>query len=218
VLYLHAPETTVPFEEQLSALQELYEAGVYKRLGVSNFSAAQVDELCAIADKHGWIRPTVYQGNYSAVARLSETQILPTLRKHGISYNVYSPIAGGFLAKTRQQIEEGAGRFNNNSPVGQMYTSMYNKPSYLDALDKWVDIAADAGISKAELAYRWVTYHSALDGNKGDGIIFGARSVEQVKETIGYIRAGPLKDEHVKRVDDIWTDIKDDAPLDNFHR
>jgi aflatoxin B1 aldehyde reductase len=152
------------------------------------------------------------------VGRLPETVLLPTLRKLGIAYYAYSPIAGGFLAKTRQQVEDGDGRFDPSTPSGQLYISLYRKPSYLDALDTWGKIAEDSRISKAELAYRWVTYHSELNAEKGDSIIFGARNQDQVTETIGFIRAGPLPNDIVDRVNAIWDGIKHEAPLDNFNR
>lgn len=114
-------------------------------------------------------------------------------------------------------MEQGAGRFNSSTTIGQLYISLYHKPSYLDALDKWVKISEDAGISKAELAYRWVAYHSSVKGEHGDGIIFGARK-DHVKETISYLRAGPLPAEIADRVNAIWEGIKHEAPVDNFHR
>ena len=218
ILYFHAPETTVPFEEQLEAANELYKQGAFKRLGLSNFTAEQVQEVYDIAKKNGFVLPSVYQGNYSAVSRRPETTLLPTLRKLGFSYYAYSPIAGGFLAKTRQQIEEGAGRFDPSTPLGQLYIGLYHKPSYFVALDTWVKIAEDAGISRAELAYRWVTYHSALSGEKGDGVVFGAHKQSHLEETIRYIRAGPLQADIVQRIEDIWEGIKDEAPLDNYNK
>jgi aflatoxin B1 aldehyde reductase len=218
ILYFHAPETTVPFEEQLEAANELYKQGAFRRLGLSNFTAEQVEEVYNISKKNGYPLPAVYQGNYSAVGRLSETVVLPTLRKYGISYYAYSPIAGGFLAKTRKQIEEGAGRFDPNTPIGQLYVGLYSKPSYLAALDAWEKIAEDAGIPKAELAYRWAAYHSFLNGDKGDGIIFGAHKLSQIEQTIASIRAGSLPKDIVERVNAIWDTIKHEAPLDNFNK
>ncbi|KAF2668716.1 aldehyde reductase [Microthyrium microscopicum] len=216
ILYFHAPDTKVPFEEQLEASNELYKAGAFKYLGLSNYTPAQVQEVYDISKAKGYPLPKFYQGNYSAVGRKSESELLPTLRKLGIAYNIYSPIAGGFLAKTRSQVEAGAGRFNSTHAVGQLYHGLYVKPTYLDALDKWEVIAKDADISKAELAYRWATYHSAL--KEGDGIIFGAKNEEQTKQTIAYIRAGPLDDKIAERVNELWKGVEAEAPIDNFHK
>jgi aflatoxin B1 aldehyde reductase len=216
-LYFHAPDTRVPWEEQLAATNELYKQGAFKRLGLSNFTAEQVQEVYDISKKNGYPLPEVYQGNYSAVARVGETLLFPTLRKLGIKFYAYSPIAGGFLAKTKAQVEDGHGRFDASTMIGQLYSSLYKKSSLLDALDVWNKISEDAGVPRAELAYRWVAYHSILSGEKGDGIIFGAHKVAQLVQTVDYLRAGPLPAEIVKRIEGIWEGIKHEAPKDNFH-
>lgn len=79
-----------------------------------------------------------------------------------MSFYAYSPIAGGFLTKSKEDIESGKGRFDTSSPIGQMYKGMYGKASLLEALGQWESIAKDEGISRAELAYRWVAYNSPL--------------------------------------------------------
>jgi aflatoxin B1 aldehyde reductase len=218
ILYFHSPDTKVPWEEQLAATNELYKQGAFKRLGLSNYTAEQVQEVYDISKKNGYPLPSVYQGNYSAVARASEDFLFPTLRKLGIQFYAYSPIAGGFLAKTREQVEGGHGRFDPKSALGEMYGALYKKSSLLDALDVWGKIAGDFGVSKAELAYRWVAYHSALSGEKGDGVIFGAHKLDQVKQTIGYLRAGPLPVEVAEKINGLWKGIKHEAPKDNFHK
>jgi aflatoxin B1 aldehyde reductase len=216
-LYFHSPDTKVPWEEQLAASNELYKQGAFKRLGLSNFTAEQVQEVYDISKKNGYPLPTVYQGNYNAVARASEELLFPTLRKLGLVFYAYSPIAGGFLAKSRQQIEDGAGRFDPATMLGQLYGGLYKKSSLLDALDTWVKIVDDSGLGKAEVAYRWVAHHSALSGDKGDGIIFGAHKLAQVEQTIGYLRAGPLPTDIANRINELWEVIKHEAPKDNFH-
>ena len=163
--------------------------------------------------ENNYVLPTVYQGNYSAVARLQETLLFPTLRKLKISFYAYSPIAGGFLTKTKEQVQEGAGRFQG----GGMYAKLYNRPAYLEAWSQWGQIAEEAGISKADLAYRWVKYNSPLKPEQGDAIIIGARNLAQLKQTLSGINAGPLSDDVVKKIDGVWKTIEHEAPLDNYH-
>ena len=100
-------------------MQEVYKTGVFSRFGLSNFQADTVQEVYDYCKKNEYVLPTVYQGNYSAIARKQDTLLFPLLRKLGIAFYAYSPIAGGFLTKTKQQIEEGAGRFNKDNPIGQ---------------------------------------------------------------------------------------------------
>lgn len=93
---------------------------------------------------------------------------------------------------------------------------MYGKESLYQALDEWGEIAKDAGISKAALAYRRITYHSALKKKNGDGVIIGASKISQLEETLIAIEAGPLDTGIAKRASDIWEKVKDDAPRDNW--
>jgi aflatoxin B1 aldehyde reductase len=149
------------------------------------------------------------------VARLIEDDLFPLLRKLHIACYAYSPIAGGFLAKSSQQIRDGHGRFNPNGQLFGMYSTMYYQPSFMAALDEWEKIASDAGIKKVELAYRWITYHSALKGDLGDGVIFGA-ALDQIEETVAAIKAGPLTSDTASRIDKLWPSIKGDALVDNL--
>ena len=155
-------------------------------------------------------------GNYNAVARKQEEVLFPTLRKLGMSFYAYSPIAGGFLTKTKQDILDGKGRFNDNE-LGGLYKKLYNRSAYLDALEHWEKAAKAEGVSAAELAYRWVAYNSPLSNDHGDAIIFGASSFDQMTKTLGYFKTGPLSDKALEEIDRVWKSIEHEAPLDNYH-
>lgn len=135
-----------------------------------------------------------------------------------MSFYAYSPIAGGFLTKTKSDIEAGAGRFDPKQGLGEIYHGMYARDSLLEALEKWQHIAEEEGVSKAELAYRWVTFNSPLKREYGDAVIVGARTMDQAKETLQYVQNGPLSEKSVRAIDELWKTIEHEAPLDNFHR
>lgn len=94
---------------------------------------------------------------------------------------------------------------------------MYGKPLLLKALEEWNDIATEAGVSKVELAYRWVAWNSALSAEKGDALILGASKTSQLEESLTAIENGPLPEAIASRIDKLWESVKDEAPLDNFH-
>ena len=98
-----------------------------------------------------------------------------------------------------------------------MYFDLYGKESLFQALDEWAEIAKDAGVSKASLAYRWIAYHSQLKAGDGDAVIIGASKVAQLEETLAAIEAGPLDKKSVERVEAIWKKVEHEAPLDNYH-
>lgn len=157
-------------------------------------------------------------GADSPIARKQESLLFPTLRKLNIAFYVYSPLAGGFLTKSRSDIAAGKGRFDQSKALGQMYGSMYARPSYLDALEKWEKVAADEGVGRAELAYRWVAFNSPLKREYGDKVLYSGSSYKQVKETLDFFNRGPLSDSAVKAIDEVWKTIEHEAPLDNYHR
>ncbi|KAF3935158.1 hypothetical protein ABW20_dc0106309 [Dactylellina cionopaga] len=212
VYFLHAPDNTLPLETQLEGIQKLYETGAFKRFGLSNYSPEDTETAYEIMQQKGWVLPTVYQGNYNAYARHYETILFPVLRKLGMSFYAYSPLAGGLLAKTKEQFKIAGGRWQAGTPSGNIHRAMYGKEEMVDGLDKWEEIAKMENATMAELGYRWVRFHSALKGEHGDGLIFGA-SQEKIEQTVGWLNQGPLSEGAVKAIDAVWENIKDVAPI-----
>lgn len=79
VFYIHAPDDKYPLEQTLQVLDKLHQDGLFKRLGLSNFKKQDIEKAYEISSKQGWIKPSVYQGNYNAFARHAEKGLLPTL-------------------------------------------------------------------------------------------------------------------------------------------
>lgn len=89
--YLHAPDRSVPFEETLAAVDELYKEGKFKRFGLSNYMSWEVAQIVGLCDKNGWIKPTAYQGIYNAIHRNVEPELFPCLRKLGLAFYEFNP-------------------------------------------------------------------------------------------------------------------------------
>ncbi|KAJ3028563.1 hypothetical protein HDV00_010178 [Rhizophlyctis rosea] len=214
IYYLHGPDRNTPIPQTLLAINALHRAGKFTRFGLSNFTAAQVQEVYDHATEKGYVLPTVYQGNYNPVTRHIETDLLPLLRKLNIAYYAYSPIAGGFLSKSVEQLKAGGltGRWDPTTFGGSLYHRLYNRPEILKGLEAWNAISSDSGIPRAELAYRWTRYHSALSADKGDALIVGASKPEQLEETLGGLENGPLPGEVVRRIEGVWEVVKGEAP------
>ena len=107
IWYLHGPDRTVPYEETMRVVNDLYKEGYFKKFGLSNFASYvwfwlvllklltkhrwEVAEIVTIAKANGYILPTVYQGVYNAIHRVIEPELLPCLRKFGISFYAFNP-------------------------------------------------------------------------------------------------------------------------------
>lgn len=136
-----------------------------------------------------------------------------------MAFYAYSPLAGGFLAKTKEILANrlGEGRWDPSTDLGKLYGWLYNKPDYLDALERWGQIAEQEGISQPELAYRWVAFNSHLQANLGDAVIFGAHKESHYRETVSWLRKGPVSKSAAEDIDRVWDLIKKDAIWDNFN-
>ncbi|KAJ5060213.1 NADP-dependent oxidoreductase domain-containing protein [Bipolaris maydis] len=165
------PDDSVPIEQTLEGINEAYKKGAFRRFGLSNYTAKQVQEVYDIAKAKGYSLPQVYPGHYNPIYRYGETEFLPTLRK--------------------LDIDAGVGRFNENV-MSELFSKLYDHKHLRESLSTWNEIAKKEGVSNAELAYRWVAYHSALHGDE-DSIFFGVSKLSQIEQTIQGIKKGEVK-------------------------
>lgn len=69
--------------------------------------------------------------------------------------------------KSPDEILNGVGRWDASARLGKIFHSWYNKPKLIEALKPWEMISDDSSISKADLSYGWVAYHSQLGEGTG---------------------------------------------------
>lgn len=62
IYYLHAADRGTPFQQTLKAIDEMHKQGKFKTFAISNFTSAEVAEVCLTCKYNGWVRPTLYQG------------------------------------------------------------------------------------------------------------------------------------------------------------
>jgi aflatoxin B1 aldehyde reductase len=209
--YMHAPDRSTPYEVTFKAINDLYKEGKFKRLGISNYAAWEVAHICEICDRNGWIKPTVYQGVYNGLHRGVEPELFPCMRKYGIAFYAFNPLAGGFLtdrySREQNQHEEGS-RFDPNRNQGANYRRRYWLEEYFDALELLRAAAKKHGLTEAECALRWMTHHSLLSKEHGDAIIIGASSAKQLEQNLVDMEKDKLPDDVVKAFDQGWAKVK----------
>ncbi len=173
------------------------------QLGVSNFPPSMVSDWLALSQQEGYIKPSVYQGQYNLLCRGYEETLFPLLRKHDMVFNAYGPLAGGFLLGnfTPAGLQTG-----NRFVAGSPWVSWYDKPSMHEAVERLRSIAAEAGLGMDELALRWIVFHSIL--RESDGVILGATKIEQLESNLRQIEKGPLDEGLVGRLNGLWEGVK----------
>ncbi|KAF7371179.1 Aflatoxin B1 aldehyde reductase member 3 [Mycena sanguinolenta] len=214
IWYLHAPDRSVPYEETLKAIDELYREGHFNRWGLSHYMAWEVVEIVGICKQNGYVPPSVYQGIYNAINRDVEAELFPALRKFGIAFYEFNPLAGGLLTDRYSTMDanvEGGSRFDSQGMAGQAYRARYWKPVFFDALKEVRAVAAAHGLTMAEVGFRWVSHSSFLRREHGDAVIIGGSSVKQIEENLVSLEKGPLPADVLTALDAAWAAVKGES-------
>ncbi|KAH8918495.1 Aldo/keto reductase [Atractiella rhizophila] len=213
--YLHAPNKNTSLDVTMKTVDELFREGKFSMFGVSNFSLEEMGELLAVCEKNGYVKPSIYQGAYNGIMRQMEVRLLPLLRKHDIRFYAYAPQAAGYFTgkytKGFGTEEASSGRMGGTSPFSSFLQKTYSSSMVNAAVDTLLS-TLPAGLTGPEVALRWLAYHSALDAEKGDGIIIGASSEEQAKKNLDWFAKGPLEQDVMDAMEKVWEQVKADPP------
>jgi len=215
ILYLHAPDRQVPYLDTCRVMNELHKEGVYDEFGLSNYMSWEVAEIVYICRANNWIVPTVYQGLYNAISRSIEPELIPCLRKLGLRFYAFNPLAGGFFtgryANKEAEVDKG-GRFDPDRNQGKMYRQRYWNDTFFDAIESLKPVAQTHNLTLTEIALRWIVHHSQLKKEHGDTVIIGASSVAHIEQNLNDFEKGPLPAAVLKAVDDAWDIVKPVQP------
>ncbi|CAI6336714.1 unnamed protein product [Periconia digitata] len=217
VFYVHAPDHTTPIATQAAAMDAQHKKGRFAHLGVSNFSIAMLQEWLDVADEKNYVKPTVFQGHYNLLNRTYEKELFPFLKKHGIEFVAYSPLAGGFLtgkltlAKDEEELKGTRFEVAQTNIPGMIYRNWFDKPSMHDAVRKLAKACEPHGVSVAEASVRWLVFHSSLVGWEGSGVIIGPSRLAQYEMYISSRSQGKLPEDLVGEIEGLWEGVREDA-------
>lgn len=209
-VFLHFPDPFTPVESVLSAMAKLHDQGKYKELGLSNFPAWMVADVWHICDKHGWVKPTVFEGIYNPLTRKAENELNDCLNNFGMRFYAYNPMCGGLLTGRYGRYEDAPtdGRFTHRPN----YQGRYWKKSFFDAVDVIKSAAKKYDITSIEATYRWLAYHSMLNGDRGDAILIGVSKLSHLIQNMEIAEAGRLPDDVVMAFETAWHIAREDSP------
>ncbi|MFY8164084.1 MAG: aldo/keto reductase [Brevundimonas sp.] len=145
--YLHRVDANTPIEETVGAMGELVKEGKVRFLGLSEASPA------TLRRGHAEHPITALQTEYSLWSREPEDELFATCDELGIGFVPYSPLGRGFLSGEIQSIDDLAeGDFRRTNPrfMGE------NFRKNIDLVHAVAAIAADKGVTAAQLALAWV--------------------------------------------------------------
>lgn len=145
--YLHRVDPDTPIEETVGAMAELVTEGKVRFLGLSEASPETLRKA------HATHPITALQTEYSLWSREPEDELFAVTRELGIGFVPYSPLGRGFLSGEIRSVDDLApDDFRRTNPrfMGE------NFQKNLDLVEAVKAIAADRGVTAAQLALAWV--------------------------------------------------------------
>jgi aryl-alcohol dehydrogenase-like predicted oxidoreductase len=184
--YQHRVDPNVPIEETVGAMAELVAEGKIRHIGLSEAAPETIRRANAVHPV------AAVQTEYSLWSRDPEDEVLPTCRELGIGFVAYSPLGRGFLAgrfTSPDELEEGDFR-----RTGPRFTGD-NLQANLRLADKVKEIAAEKGVTPAQLAIAWLLA-------QGDDIvpIPGTKRRTYLEQNAGAVDVGLTADD-LARID-----------------
>lgn len=168
--YLHRVDTNTPIEDVAQTVKDLIKEGKVKYWGLSEAGVNTIrkaNEICPV---------TAIQSEYSMWWREPEKELFPLLEELNIGFVPFSPLGKGYLT----------GRFDKNSTFEKddfrSIVPRFTKEN-LEANQKFIDyikdLAANKGITPAQLALSWVLAQKPYIAP-----IPGTRKIERLEENL----------------------------------
>ncbi|KAJ7066839.1 arylalcohol dehydrogenase [Mycena belliarum] len=152
ILYVHWWDWDTGVEEVMNGLHNLVVQGKVLYLGVSDTPAWVVAQANQYARDHGKSPFVIYQGNWNALERSFEREIIPMARAHGLALAPWNVLGSG---KFRTDAEE-----ERRSATGEKGRTVFgdwkrteNEKKISDALEKVAGEVGTKSITAVAIAY-----------------------------------------------------------------
>ncbi len=202
----HRFDVETPLEETLRAFDDLVRQGKVLYVGVSEWSADQIARALKIADEMGFDRLVSNQPQYSMLWRVIESEVVPLCEKEGLGQIVWSPIAQGVLTGKYLPGQPPPAGSRATDSTGSSFINRLMRDDVLRRVQDLKPIAADLGLSMAQLAVAWV-----LQNPNVSSAIVGATKPEQVRDNVKATGV-KLDAEVLKKIDDVLEPVVERDP------
>jgi L-glyceraldehyde 3-phosphate reductase len=196
IFYSHRVDPDTPLEETMGALDAAVRQGKALYVGISSYSPEMTRKAAAILRQLG-TPCVIHQPSYSMLNRWIEDGLLDALEDLGIGCIGFSPLAQGMLSsKYLAGVPEGSRASRGGSLSERLLT-----PGNVERVRALNGIAARRGQSLARMAIAWV-----LRDPRITSALIGARSVEQLDDSLGALDSPGFSAEDLAEIDRHATD------------
>jgi aryl-alcohol dehydrogenase-like predicted oxidoreductase len=148
IYYLHRWDKKVPIEESVGEMARLRAEGKIRALGLSEVSAATLKRAHAVHPI------AAVQTEYSLWTRNAEIAVLAACRELGAAFVAFSPVARGYLTAAPPDVATLDAKDIRRSMPRFMEPAHW--AANLKLREGFVALAAEAGITPAQLALAWL--------------------------------------------------------------
>jgi L-glyceraldehyde 3-phosphate reductase len=192
IFYSHRFDPDTPLDETMGALDSAVRAGKALYVGVSSYSGARTAE--AIHILRGLGTPLlIHQPSYSLLNRWIEEDLLDVLGREGVGCIVFSPLAQGLLTDKYLGGDVPAG--TRASEGNSMSEAMLDEKT-LEHVRALNALAEGRGQTLAQMAIAWTLRDPRVTSS-----LIGARTVEQLEDSLGALRRLDFSDDELEQID-----------------
>lgn len=177
IYYCHRYDPETPVEETLRTIDDMIRQGKVLYAGVSEWSAAQIEEAMRIADQFLLDRIVVNQPQYNMFYRKIEADVIPVSEKYGVAQVVFSPLAQGVLTGKYRLGSELPKDSRAADPKTNMWIKNFLTEGHLRKVDALDAIAKELDKPLSTLALAWVLRHDNIAS-----ALVGATKVSQLEQ------------------------------------
>ena len=172
-------------------------------IGCSNYPAWVLARAIGRSEVLGIARYDCVQPRYNLLFRSFERDLFELCAAEDVAVIPYNPLAGGLLTGKHQREAPDAGsRFTLEGGQGDRYKDRYWQDQLHDVVDQIRPLAAEAGMSMAQLAVAWVLANPVVTSP-----IVGATRPEQLDDAAAAVEAG-LDDDLKQQLDDLTSHLR----------
>lgn len=180
---MHWPDTIVPIEETLRAMDALVQSGKVRYIGTSNDTARGTMKSLMVSKYEKLSRFESIQNNFSLLNRRDLTEIGALCREEKISLLPYSPLGGGVLSGKYNQASNTQGRFsdyvNSSNKRQRLMAARFLNDKTLASTQEYLRIAAVHGLDPVTMAIAWSKQFDFVAST-----IIGATTPEQLDASL----------------------------------
>lgn len=195
IYQIHRPDSKVPIDETLRALDDLVRSGKVRYVGTSTYAAWKLVESLWTSKELGLNRFVTEQPPYNLLDRRIERELLPMAQTYGFGLLPWSPLAGGLLTGKyrRGQQPPAESRFANVESTPHLKNRYHE--GIFNVVDVLETIAQKHSATISQVAIAWVLAQPAIASP-----IIGPRTVAQLEDNLAAV--------------DVVLDARDLADLD----